>query len=145
MTGRVRWLILGVGTVVVAVLPLSACMARGAEGPGTTTDNAAVSEFVQAEITKGGGSPAAPRRDPADEATLMAVAEVVTVQGVGPAASRAGPTDAATLMDSAEANIVRAQPPPTGGGDGESAQVQESVAFVVRDADGNIKEQGIAN
>ena len=118
MTGRVRWLILGVGTVVVAVLPLSACMAGGAEEPGTTTDTAAVSEFVQAEITKGGGSPAAPRRDP---------------------------TDAATLMDSAEANIVRAQPASTGGGDGESAQVQDSVAFVVRDADGNVKDRGIAN
>ena len=47
MMGRVRWLILGVGTVAVAVLPLSACMAVGAKGPGTATDAAAVSDSVQ--------------------------------------------------------------------------------------------------
>ena len=142
--GRVRWLMLGVGTVVVAVLPLSACVAVGAKGP-TATDTAAVSDSVQWETTQGGRSPAVPRRAPADAAILMDAAGLAIAQGGGPAASRGGPADAATLIDSAEVDIVRAQPAPAGGGGGESAQVEDSVAFVIRDAGGKIKEQGIAD
>ena len=99
-------------------------MAVGAKEPGTATDAAAVSGSVQWETTRGGGSPAAPRRAPADAAILMDSAGLAIAQG-GPAASKGGPGDAATLIDSAEYDLVRAQPGPAGDGGGESAQLPD--------------------
>ena len=62
-------------------------------------------------------------------------------------------TDSASLTDTAELEVRRGdaaatgspQPEPSGGGgSGEVARVTDSVRFVVRDAEGNIKEQGVA-
>ena len=142
------WAVLGLGVLLLAVgIPLSIWAVQRSGGPGpvppgsaeTTApglpseDSATVSDTVEVEVQRGQGAPAA--------------------GGTGPEASGLPATDSASVTDTAELEVQRApvsapdepaRAEPGGGGRGDSATVQDSVAFVVRDAAGNIKEQGVA-
>ena len=152
------WAVLGLGVLVLAAgITISIWLVQRTDDTGTATpggdeatapglpagDSAALGDSVKIEIQRAQGA--------------------LAVGGTGPEASGLSAADSATLTDSAEVDVQPAQAPstdsgqapastsggpeqaePAGGGTVASASVQDSVQFVVRDADGNIAEQGVA-
>ena len=114
--GQVRWLILGLGLLVVAVgLALAVWVSRGAGGTSIRATTQPSSNWAEA-----------PKETlPTLDAFWLPV------------------VDTGTMTESVEAQARPTQVAPAAGGRAESSRVQENVEFIIQDGSGTVKEHQV--
>ena len=155
ISGRLNWVALWVGILVLASgISVFAWLLQRGDGLGPVLE-AASSAATGATTGAGGGEVAGLPVSAALEATqgeatgsMLTAANGATVSdsaeldagGAGQVLPAANVATGANVSDSARLVFQREEPPPRGD-PGDAASFQDSVALVVRDAEGNIKQQ----
>ena len=164
LSGYLHWVALGVGVLVLAGgASVSVWLlqrddgpgpARANEGPPAGLESGSELPGLPAGDTTGdeasvGASPASSGASVSDSAELElqrggpapGQAEATQSEDAGGAATELTAANGATVSDSAELEVQRGEPPPPPGGPGDTAGMGDSADLVVRDAEGNIKQQ----
>ena len=141
------WIVLGVALLLLALsIPYSVWLyQRSGDGglasvSGSPSDTASFGDSAKLEIRRNSSS----ENDGVDEVVIVTPSEVD--DGSGQELSAEGSAvigDMATLEIQEGLEVTQDDATPSGGGSGESANIDDSAQFVIRDSDGNIKEQGV--
>ena len=122
LSSQLHWVALGVGILILAVgIFVSVWPLQRDQSTGSVLK---ANEGRPAGLESEGELPGLPARN--------------TTGGVGPELATA---DDAALSDSAALESKAVEPPAPRGGPGDVANVQDRAVLVIRDAEGNIKQQ----
>ncbi|MCH8988690.1 MAG: hypothetical protein IIA92_07770 [Chloroflexi bacterium] len=94
---------------------------------GPASSGATASDSAELEIQRGGAEPGE--------------VETIQIEGTSGAGSELTAGGEATASDSAVSGVRQEETPPPPGGPGDVAALEDSAEIVVRDAEGNIKQQ----
>ncbi len=138
-SGQVRWLSLGAGVLLVATVTFASCTSQQ-QADSSATDSTTINESVDLQIAEGTGSTS--NSSPRDTTTISDSTEVEVAEE----ANSGLIGDTTTLSESTEIGVTQSPSTPGGGGGGgDHTLLQDTVTFIVRDADGVVKDQGILN